>query len=695
MNEHATIRPPREIVLAYEPAFRLAATQVRPAELEIEGPGGVCALEPRVMKVLVALHRGLGAAVSRETLGLVCWGGRIVSEDALTRCIVQLRKALSADPGIVLETIPTVGYRLQAGEAPAAAGGRRGGRRRSVRPPSLAGLVLAVLILAAVAPGLWLLNRPQATWTVRDFRPLTSERSFKTHPAISGDGREVAYAYRATPFGPRDIHLRAVAGGEPIQVTSGPDDDSAPAWSPDGSRVAFLRWTPAGACAVMIAIVPRGGEQRLADCRAAWAHPTWVDDRTLVFADAPSDSDLPRLYAVDVGDGRVRQLSSPSAETLGDQEPQASPDGRHVAFRRTLRFGADEIVTLDMRSGRERTLTHDGWKAAGYVWSPDSRNLFFASNRDGGLGLWRIDVRRPGRLEPVSLGLGVVSFLHMSADRSGNVVVEVARPRTGLVRLNPNGQVAGRVTTDSNDWDPMTAPDGAIVHVSDRGGAPEIWVTDPQGRATRLGGGGGGYVFNPAWSPDGQRVAYVAVIGRGTEILTVRRDGSQLVRLTQDGRDKRNPVFDAAGVIHYVERQGPSWRLMSVQSDGAPAPVPGGEGWRALQASASGRLYGQRQGEDVVGTIQNGTWRPLVAVRPADSWAPADDGLYVLDTSQAAPALWFQPWNGPRRRLPDPGPWAARLTGSWRPGVTLGEALTEGVDLAMMRLGPERGAAVR
>src|SRR5688572_12274054 len=68
MSEHAAIHPPPEIVLSREPAFRLAATDVRPAELEIEGPAGVRALEPRVMKVLVALHRGLGAAVSREAL---------------------------------------------------------------------------------------------------------------------------------------------------------------------------------------------------------------------------------------------------------------------------------------------------------------------------------------------------------------------------------------------------------------------------------------------------------------------------------------------------------------------------------------------------------------------------------------------------------------------------------------------------
>jgi Tol biopolymer transport system component/DNA-binding winged helix-turn-helix (wHTH) protein len=687
MNELTSIRPPAEIVLAYEPPFRLGRTQVRPAALEIEGPHGVRALEPRVMKVLVALHRGLGVAVSREALGEQAWGGRIVSDDALTRCVVQLRKALSPDPTIALETIPTIGYRLQADENPVASPAIAARPRHRPRLIIAAGLAAVALALAL---GAWLwTNRPQ-TWTVSDFRPLTSERGFKTHPALSADGRQVAYANAELPFAPRDIHLRGTAGGEAAPVTSGPDDDFAPSWSPDGSRIAFLRWSPDGGCAVMAAVVPRGGEQRLAPCRAAQAHPTWLDDTTLVIADNPAGSDASRLFALDVTSGAMRALTSPPAEALGDSEPQASPDGRFVAFRRTLRYGSDEIVLFDSRSGRERALTRDGWKAAGYVWSPDSRHLFYASNRDGALGLWRIDVRERGaEPEQVSLGLGVTSFLRMAADRTGNVVVELARPRSGLVSLGPDGEVRRRVTTTSNDWDPMEGPDGAFVHVSDRAGAPEIWISQPDGRATRLTSGVGSYVFAPTWSPDGQTVAFVVVNGRRSDLYTVARDGSRLQRLTHDGHDKRTPTFGPGGRIHYLERQGQAFRVMAVTPGSPPVPVPGGDGWRWLVASPSGALFGHRQESDVIGAIENGGWRPVGRVGSAGSWVPSTDGLYILEPqARPTPALWFQPWNGPRRRLPDPGPMAARITPSALGGVTLGEALTEGVDLGLMRVGP-------
>jgi Tol biopolymer transport system component len=245
------------------------------------------------------------------------------------------------------------------------------------------------------------------------------------------------------------------------------------------------------------------------------------------------------------------------------------------------------------------------------------------------------------------------------------------------------------VPTTSNDWDPVEGPDGAFVHVSDRAGVPELWISHRDGRATRLTTQVGSYVFSPAWSPDGQTVAFIAVNGRRSDLYAVARDGSRLQRLTDDGHDKRTPVFGPGGRIHYLERQGRAFRVMAVTSGSAPAAVPGGDGWRWLLATPSGALFGHRQDSDMVGALANGSWRPVAPVRSGESWAPTDDGLYILDPyARPGPALWFQPWNGPRRRLPDPGPMAARVTPSALGGATLGEALTEGVDLGLMRLGP-------
>jgi DNA-binding winged helix-turn-helix (wHTH) protein/tetratricopeptide (TPR) repeat protein len=112
-------RPP--IVLARTPAFRLGAVEVRPATRELIGPGGRERVEPRVMEVLVALWQARGEITTREDLIDLCWGGRIVGQDAINRVISKVR-ALGEGVGggtFGLETIVKVGYRLIEGEGAA------------------------------------------------------------------------------------------------------------------------------------------------------------------------------------------------------------------------------------------------------------------------------------------------------------------------------------------------------------------------------------------------------------------------------------------------------------------------------------------------------------------------------------------------------------------------------------------------
>jgi TolB-like protein len=100
--------------LAREPAFRLARVGLRQV------------LEPRVMQVLVALARRRGEVVSRDELIDACWRGRIVGDDAVSRCVAALRRLAASWGGPVIETVARVGYRLdevaaQRAEASAAA----------------------------------------------------------------------------------------------------------------------------------------------------------------------------------------------------------------------------------------------------------------------------------------------------------------------------------------------------------------------------------------------------------------------------------------------------------------------------------------------------------------------------------------------------------------------------------------------
>ncbi|HEV2748676.1 MAG TPA: tetratricopeptide repeat protein [Allosphingosinicella sp.] len=103
------------IDLAAERDFALGRLTARPPLRRIELPGGQSVeLEPRVMQVLVALHGAGGAVMSRDALIERCWGGRVVGDDALNRCIVALRRIARNSPGpaFEIETVPRVGYRL-------------------------------------------------------------------------------------------------------------------------------------------------------------------------------------------------------------------------------------------------------------------------------------------------------------------------------------------------------------------------------------------------------------------------------------------------------------------------------------------------------------------------------------------------------------------------------------------------------
>jgi DNA-binding winged helix-turn-helix (wHTH) protein len=144
-EEHAFI-----VELAREADIRLGALLVRPSRRDVVVRGRRERLEPRVMQVLVALVRANGGVVSRDELIDSCWGGRIVGEDAIYRCIVRLRRiAEMLDGAFCIETIARVGYRLMradvcanGGEPPPRGWPRRlvdavarlGGRFQSLRP---------------------------------------------------------------------------------------------------------------------------------------------------------------------------------------------------------------------------------------------------------------------------------------------------------------------------------------------------------------------------------------------------------------------------------------------------------------------------------------------------------------------------------------------------------------------------------
>ena len=146
-----------EIDLADAAAFRLGALTLSPSTREVRWAGGAEIVQPRVMQALVCLAEADGAVVSRDELVRRCWGGRIVGEDAINRCIAKARQLADAAgaPAFVIETIPRVGYRLRC-TAPVAAPVER---KRAAAPRTwlIAGAAACVPVMAL---GAWLAWKP-------------------------------------------------------------------------------------------------------------------------------------------------------------------------------------------------------------------------------------------------------------------------------------------------------------------------------------------------------------------------------------------------------------------------------------------------------------------------------------------------------------------------------------------------------
>lgn len=179
------------IVLAHEPSFRIGDAEFRPAMREVRFAGQTSIIEPRVMQLLVALHRAGGAVVNKDDLLQSCWEGRIVGEDAINRVVSRLRGSAEKEAGrqFRIETITKVGYRLLSAKGEALApptdgsspAGQVAGRQSafsSRRPMAIAAAGLLLLALAAGAL-LWFRPVPGSAHSMMvhlsGFQPLSAD----------------------------------------------------------------------------------------------------------------------------------------------------------------------------------------------------------------------------------------------------------------------------------------------------------------------------------------------------------------------------------------------------------------------------------------------------------------------------------------------------------------------------------------
>lgn len=271
-------------------------------------------------------------------------------------------------------------------------------------------------------------------------RMLTSEKGVNTSPSLSVQGR-LAFVSRSSSL--PQVFVMDEDGSGRRRVSEAQDRiESAPSWSPDGRSLAFYS-APVQGGTVELHIVDMTSKAFTIVSGGAGskgpAAPSWsVDGRRLSFLGQDGKGRSQVWVAERDGSG-LREISSKFAQR-GAGWADLSPDGKQVVWVADMREKGSHIVVTELASGASRDLTAD--VLAGHEsprWSPDGRQIVFASNRGDAVG-------------------GRSDIFAMNADGS---------------------QLRNLSRHESEDFDPRWSGDGSkIVFVSLRGSSSLLFEVD-------------------------------------------------------------------------------------------------------------------------------------------------------------------------------------------------------------------------
>lgn len=202
------------------------------------------------------------------------------------------------------------------------------------------------------------------------------------NPAWSPDGSKIAFDTDRNTTNARRVFVMNADGTGFMPLTSDQWDNVRPAWSPDGRMIAFSSQQDNAAYGLYI--MESGGRNITRLFSGQFEdHPSWSPDGSKIAFQRRNPDDI---YAVDLDKGTIMALTTTGMES----EPEWSPDGSRIVFtsRRDRAAGGFEIYVMNSDGSNPVNLTrHPAWDFMP-TWSPDGTRLAFVSNRDGNLEIY-------------------------------------------------------------------------------------------------------------------------------------------------------------------------------------------------------------------------------------------------------------------------------------------------------------------
>jgi Tol biopolymer transport system component/DNA-binding winged helix-turn-helix (wHTH) protein len=572
------------------PAIAIARLRVGEFEVdlrcgEVRRNGDKIKLQQRPFQIFAALLQRPGEVVTREEIRQSLWPTDtfVDFEHSINTAVNKLREALGddAENPRFIETLPRYGYRLitlveivettgtcppvvEVPPAPPLQASPQPKTPRRLR--SVASIIGALLAIASLALFFFLpyLRHsgppPRNTWV-----QITNFSDSATSPALSPDGRMVAFIRGSDTFVTHgQIYVKMLPEGQPVQLTHDDLPKMAPAFSLDGSRIAYTATDSNFGWNTWVVPVLGGEPQEILPNASAL---TWVDKRHVVFSEIRTGQHMGVATAAESRAGE-RDIYLPTEITGMAHRSWVSPDGKWILVSEMDNVGWRPCRLLPFDGNTHGETAGPKTGACTYAgWSPDGRTMYFSSNAGDGYHIWRQHFPQ-GVPEQMTFGPTEEEGIAVSPD--GRTLMTSAGIRESTVWVHDSRgdrQISGEGIASvpglggGSNMHSVFSPDGKKLFylVAKRGSrafnSGELWMTDlDSDRTEAVLPGVSMSEFDIA--PDGERVTFVS------------QDAEEAWHVWVASLDSRTPPKQLTSSVAYGPRFGREGEIYFLMHEG-------------------------------------------------------------------------------------------------------------------------------
>ena len=582
-----------------------------------------------------------------------------------------VRKALAKDPDQRYQTMKDLAIDLRAlGAHPSGVTGSAPRPRRWWIP------VAAVLVAGAIAIGAFAFLGNQAAVHLAPATPSSMHVKRITAngkviaAAISRDGTLVTYV--VSDQGGQSLRVKQLESGQSRQLIAPRQVGYwGVAFGADGT-IYFTEKTSADPHGAIFRISPLGGTPRPVVTDGADAAPAFSPDgRQMAYMRAHWPGDTKSTLFVANADGaRRRALATVEAPEhfvpIFFAGGSWSPDGRSIAA--AIR-GPEQarLVSVDVATGTITTLADPGWRVvAQSAWLPDASALAAIATveQEDRSQVWLVPHPQG---EPYRLTNDLFDYRAVSVTADGGKLVTVAGERMSDVWVLAEGEAQRRVTAEKTEGSHGVAAlaDGRIVLTSLESGNPDLWIMNGDGSGRTLLTRDGQRNRGPVVTPDERYIVYLSNTGKDVELCRMNLDGSDRRVLSRRATLSVTPTVspDSKWVVFQgIELDSPERKGMAVLSR---VPIDGGPAVPLTAFPASTPAFSPDGSEiafhfpdadadePTVGVIPASGGKPTRLLRAAPpfanshiAWTPDGTALVVNTMPSDRANLWRLPLDG-------------------------------------------------